>query len=225
VYGFGAGGLLAPTDAAAAAFLPDQNRLHSSLEAAPTIPREVARALDAKLQDVGMSSRGQVTSGIPAGNRESDGRAVVITGAGSTGLPSVAACLEALGLTGASLAGYLTGRLAAAGEVEVQECDFSRAAFPFSPGEVEGLVERTREDPMLMDLYELGADSDVYAFWDELYGYDLRAIEEVNALLVHNLTDHFYFTFGDFLVTYPVLYGGRARDGNIVAILASECWA
>ena len=40
---------------------------------------------------------------------------------------------------------------------------------------------------MLMDLYELGADSDVYAFWDELYGYDLRAIEEVNALLVHNL--------------------------------------
>ena len=43
-------------------------------------------------------------------------------------------------------------------------------------------------------------------------------------IMAKELTDHFEFNFSERIVCAPVLYGGRAGDGNIVAILSMRVW-
>jgi hypothetical protein len=53
---------------------------------------------------------------------------------------------------------------------------------------------------------------------------DRQRIKDITAIMVHEFTDHFELNFSDTIVVAPVLYGGRACDGNIVAILSMRVW-
>ena len=42
--------------------------------------------------------------------------------------------------------------------------------------------------------------------------------------MASDLSDHFQLNFSDTVVVAPVLYGGRASDGNVVAVLSMRVW-
>ena len=44
------------------------------------------------------------------------------------------------------------------------------------------------------------------------------------ALMLSELTDHFELNFSEEIVCAPVLYGGRANDGTVVAVLSMRVW-
>jgi hypothetical protein len=54
---------------------------------------------------------------------------------------------------------------------------------------------------------------------------DARQIQATTALMAASLTDHFELNFSDEIVVAPVLYGGRASDGNVVAVLSMRVWS
>ena len=51
-----------------------------------------------------------------------------------------------------------------------------------------------------------------------------QRIKDITAIMANELTDQFEFNFTDTIVVAPVLYGGCAVDGNIVAILSMRVW-
>ena len=54
--------------------------------------------------------------------------------------------------------------------------------------------------------------------------YDRRCIKAATAIMGTYLRDHFELNFSDKIVVAPVLYGGRASDGNVVAVLSMRVW-
>ena len=44
------------------------------------------------------------------------------------------------------------------------------------------------------------------------------------AIMCVELSEHFELNFSDEIVCAPVLYGGRAADGNVVAVLSMRVW-
>ena len=53
---------------------------------------------------------------------------------------------------------------------------------------------------------------------------DRRRVKATTAIMASDLSDHFELNFSDALVVAPVLYGGRASDGNVVAVLSMRVW-
>ena len=51
-----------------------------------------------------------------------------------------------------------------------------------------------------------------------------QRIKDITAIMANELTDQFELNFTDTIVVAPVLYGGCAIDGNIVAILSMRVW-
>ncbi|EOD20151.1 hypothetical protein EMIHUDRAFT_242382 [Emiliania huxleyi CCMP1516] len=48
--------------------------------------------------------------------------------------------------------------------------------------------------------------------------------KDYSTIMASDLSDHFELNFSDALVVAPVLYGGRASDGNVVAVLSMRVW-
>ena len=53
---------------------------------------------------------------------------------------------------------------------------------------------------------------------------DLLKVRATTAIMAEELGDHFELNFSDEIVVAPVLYGGRAADGNVVAVLSMRVW-
>ena len=53
---------------------------------------------------------------------------------------------------------------------------------------------------------------------------DRRRVKATTAIMSTDLSDHFELNFSEAIVVAPVLYGGRASDGNIVAVLSMRVW-
>jgi hypothetical protein len=53
---------------------------------------------------------------------------------------------------------------------------------------------------------------------------DRRRVRATTAIMVAELRDHFELNFSEDIVAAPVLYGGRASDGNVVAVLSMRVW-
>lgn len=51
-----------------------------------------------------------------------------------------------------------------------------------------------------------------------------RRIRAATAVMAAELRDHFELNFSDEVVVAPVLYGGRAGDGSVVAVLSMRVW-
>ena len=49
-------------------------------------------------------------------------------------------------------------------------------------------------------------------------------MKATTAIMASDLTNHFELNFSDEIVVAPVLYGGRASDGNVVAVLSMRVW-
>merc|ERR1711862_145123 len=136
-----------------------------------------------------------------AGESDCTGYAVVIVDGKNTssgGLPKKERLFEAIGLTGA----IMDNREITMEEITVEARDFTECAF----------FQYTKDEFDDMD------DDDVEE-------EEIRAHQSITNVLVQHLTDHFKFEFdwpedGDPIASAPVLYGGRAADGNIVAIAA-----
>ena len=57
------------------------------------------------------------------------------------------------------------------------------------------------------------------------WGVNLEGHARVNAIMKAELSDHFAFDFyWEWLDTFPVVWGGRAPDGHIVAVLFTMTW-
>jgi hypothetical protein len=54
--------------------------------------------------------------------------------------------------------------------------------------------------------------------------HDRRCIRAATSIMCADLSDHFELNFTDEIVVAPVLYGGRACDGSVVAILSMRVW-
>lgn len=53
---------------------------------------------------------------------------------------------------------------------------------------------------------------------------DRRCIKAATALMAADLQHHFELNFSEEIAVAPVLYGGRASDGNVVAVLSMRVW-
>ena len=57
------------------------------------------------------------------------------------------------------------------------------------------------------------------------WGVNLEGHARVNAIMKAELSDHFAFYFyWEWLDTFPVVWGGRAPDGHVVAVLFTITW-
>ena len=57
------------------------------------------------------------------------------------------------------------------------------------------------------------------------WGVNLEGHARVNAIMKAELSDHFAFYFyWEWLDTFPVVWGGRAPDGHVVAVLFTMTW-
>jgi hypothetical protein len=54
--------------------------------------------------------------------------------------------------------------------------------------------------------------------------HDRRRIRAATSIMCTDLSDHFELNFTDAIVAAPVLYGGRACDGSVVAVLSMRVW-
>jgi len=133
---------------------------------------------------------------LPADESDTKGRVVVITGATKGRLPTKDVCLQALGIK----TGKVNGRILL-NEAVIFEKDYSEL--------------RGREGFCFND------DSDEYK--DERNNHEVK-IRETTAIMAAELTDHFELNFSENIVCAPVLYGGRASDGNLVAVLSMRVW-
>ena len=53
---------------------------------------------------------------------------------------------------------------------------------------------------------------------------DRRCIKAATAIMAADLQYHFELNFSEEIAVAPVLYGGRAADGNVVAVLSMRVW-
>lgn len=141
---------------------------------------------------------------LPAGESDTTGRVVVFsddeTNAGG-GIPTVEACVSALGLTGT-----------------IVETDGT------STNILEESTVEARNWESMLDRGFCHEDED-----DDLEDYiddgDWRKILAATARMAEGLTDHFEFNMSDAVVCAPVLYGGRHNNSNtIVAVLSMRVW-
>lgn len=55
--------------------------------------------------------------------------------------------------------------------------------------------------------------------------YDRQRISAATAVMCTDLREHFELNFSEEVVVAPVLYGGRASDGSVVAVLGMRVWS
>ncbi len=163
------------------------------------IHRDMAEAPPAARTTAERISKALDGATLPASESDTVGRAVVIVGAGNVGLPDKAALLAALGLKNQVV----------------------HEAF----NEVVNLLQEANLTPRNYAQYTAGFchqpdDRDVIDDDDE----DWRKIMKTTAIMVTDLRDHFELNFSEEIVAAPVLFGGRASDGHIVAVLSMRVW-
>eukprot|EP00548_Thalassiothrix_antarctica_P015183 CAMPEP_0194175136 /NCGR_PEP_ID=MMETSP0154-20130528/9225_1 /TAXON_ID=1049557 /ORGANISM="Thalassiothrix antarctica, Strain L6-D1" /LENGTH=253 /DNA_ID=CAMNT_0038888837 /DNA_START=5 /DNA_END=766 /DNA_ORIENTATION=+ len=177
-----------------------EETLYQPMEKAPSVSRDIStKYLAPTLDGVTLSAGGSDCSGyavvICDGDDKGDGG----------GLPKKERLFEALGLTGA----VMEERKISMDELEIEAKDFKN--FPFF---------QYTEDTCDLDDIE-----------DE----DIKAHQKITDVLVQHLTHHFKFDFGwpeieddpyaEPIAAAPILCGGRASDGNIVAVVAMRLYA
>eukprot|EP00533_Pseudo-nitzschia_delicatissima_P013042 CAMPEP_0197275694 /NCGR_PEP_ID=MMETSP1432-20130617/14244_1 /TAXON_ID=44447 /ORGANISM="Pseudo-nitzschia delicatissima, Strain UNC1205" /LENGTH=215 /DNA_ID=CAMNT_0042741623 /DNA_START=63 /DNA_END=710 /DNA_ORIENTATION=- len=137
---------------------------------------------------------------LPASESDTTGRIIVFSDDESnTGLPSVQACVDALGLK------RTIGGIDLLAESSVTPKDWSSySSYGFCYEEEDEIVEEDAE----------GED-----------GIDYRKILAATRLMESELTDHFEYNVSEKIVCAPVLYGGRHNNSNaIVAVLSMRVW-
>lgn len=134
---------------------------------------------------------------LPASESDTTGRAVVITGTGEGGLATPEMCIAALGLKTGEIDGIVL-----LDEATVSVRDWSS--------------ESGRRGFCFLDEEE---DDD-----DDGDNEDRAKVRAATAIMASELTDHFELNFSESIVAAPVLYGGRAVDGNLVAVLSMRVW-
>ncbi|KAL7528544.1 hypothetical protein ACHAWF_002602 [Thalassiosira exigua] len=67
-------------------------------------------------------------------------------------------------------------------------------------------------------------DAEDFPWLDDVSNNNFGKARRVTDLMASNLEDLFEFNFSERIVCAPVLFGGRASDGNIVAILSMRVW-
>mmetsp|Transcript_2654 Transcript_2654/g.6342 ORF Transcript_2654/g.6342 Transcript_2654/m.6342 type:complete len:214 (-) Transcript_2654:147-788(-) len=135
---------------------------------------------------------------LPASESDTTGRIIVFSDDESnTGLPSVKACVDALGLK------RTIGGIDLVAESSVTPKDWSSySSYGFCYEEEDEIEEDEGED-----------------------GNDYRTIFAVTRLMTSELTDHFEYNVSEEIVCAPVLYGGRHNNSNaIVAVLSMRVW-
>ena len=165
--------------------LADAAVMHRDLQHAPATARGVAQRM----------SQALAGARLPASESDTQGRVVVIAGAGSTGTPSKSALLSALGLKQ-----HVDGKVLL-DEAQVMPKDFS------GPNAAKGFCFMDDDDDE-----------------DDEEDEDKASVKATTAIMASALTNHFELNFSDEIVVAPVLYGGRAADGNVVAVLSMRVW-
>lgn len=168
--------------------LADGAVTHKDIKDAPPTPGGVARRMSLAL----------ASAWLPASESDTQGRVVVITGAGSTGVPPTRGCL----LSALGLKHHVDGKNLL-NEAQVTPKDYS------GPKASKGFC--------FMDCDTDDEDDD-----DE--DPHKSKVKATTAIMGSELTDHFELNFSDEIVCAPVLYGGRASDGNVVAVLSMRVW-
>jgi hypothetical protein len=133
---------------------------------------------------------------LPAIKTDTAGRVVVIVGAGNKGLPDKAALLAALGL-----------------KRQVDHEFFDEVVNLFEEAD---LIPRDYAQHTAGFCYEPDDNDDEVIDNDD---EDWRKIMTTTAIMATELSDHFKLDFSDEIVSAPVLFGGRASDGHVVAVL------
>jgi hypothetical protein len=153
---------------------------HVDIAAAPEVARLIAERINTALGD----------AILPASESDTTGRAVVIVGAGSSGMPDAAALLQALGLK----------------------------------HEVDGVILLEQATVTAKD-YLQAEQGFCYPDQDDQPDDEHRGCVKAATLIMGtSLCDHFELNFSEEIVCAPVLYGGRASDGNLVAVLSMRVW-
>ena len=133
---------------------------------------------------------------LPASESDTTGRVVVITGAGASGLVAKEPCLAALGIRSEEVDGKM---LWAEAHTTSRDFSQSRNGFCYS-------------------------DDDDWGVDEDEGDANRGKVLATTALMLSELTDHFELNFSDEIVCAPVFYGGRAHDGNVVAVLSMRVW-
>lgn len=175
--------------------------IHNDIAHAPGImqSRQIAQCIHEKL--IGVT--------LPASESDTNGHVVVIAGIECTNndndqnsmLPSKADLLKALGIKDK------VDGITLLNEATLTPKDYAQHV-------THGFCYGTAD-------YDEYYDNDDN---DNSSSSDRQRIKDITAIMVHELTDHFELNFSDTIVVAPVLYGGRACDGNIVAILSMRVW-
>lgn len=167
--------------------LADAAITHQDLSSAPMAARDVAHRMSQALGG----------AWLPASESDTQGRVVVITGAGSSGVPAKENLLSALGLKR-----HVDGK-DLVHEAQVTSKDFT------GPNATKGFCY---------------LDHDVDDDEDEDEDGDKAKVNATTAIMGSELSSHFELNFSEEIVAAPVLYGGRASDGNVVAVLSMRVW-
>ena len=160
--------------------------MHKDLQNAPVAARGVAQRM----------SQALAGAWLPASESDTQGRVVVIVGAGSTGTPPKSVVLSALGLKN-----HVDGKVLL-DEAQLMPKNYS------GPNAAKGFCFMDDDDE------EDGDEEDV----------NKARVKATTAIMASDLTNHFELNFSDEIVVAPVLYGGRASDGNVVAVLSMRVW-
>lgn len=166
--------------------LADAAVMHKDLQNAPVAARGVAQRM----------SQALAGAWLPASESDTQGRVVVIVGAGSTGTPPKSVVLSALGLKN-----HVDGKVLI-DEAQLMPKNYS------GPNAAKGFCFMDDDDE------EDGDEEDV----------NKARVKATTAIMASDLTNHFELNFSDEIVVAPVLYGGRASDGNVVAVLSMRVW-
>jgi hypothetical protein len=150
---------------------------------------------------------------LPASESDTTGHVVVIAGVECTNdnnniiLPNKADLLKALGIKD-KVDGILL-----LNETTLTAKDYAQYVthgFCYSPTDYNE--------------YDNDDDSDNNSNSNSNSNINRQRINDITAIMANELTDQFEFNFTDTIVVAPVLYGGCAVDGNIVAILSMRVW-
>lgn len=166
--------------------LADGAVMHRDIKDAPPSAGTVARRMSLAL----------ASAWLPASESDTRGRVVVITGAGSTGVPPKHSLLSALGLK------HNVDGKNLMDEAQVTPKDY------VGPKASKGFCFMDYDT----DDCEDSEDS------------DKPKVKATTTIMGAELSDHFELNFSDEIVCAPVLYGGRASDGNVVAVLSMRVW-
>lgn len=166
--------------------LADGAVMHRDIKDAPATAGGVARRMNLALSG----------AWLPASESDTQGRVVVITGAGSTGVPPKSGLLSALGLK------HNVDGKNLLHEAQVTPKDYSgpQASKGFCFLDDTDDCEDDEDDP------------------------DKSKVKATTTIMSSELSDHFELNFSEEIVCAPVLYGGRASDGNVVAVLSMRVW-